>query len=199
MKVVGTATTDLYGVATLSDVSLAGFTGGSYVGAVGATFNGDSTYSSSTSTGALFVDVVQGTPPPFIVSSKPLFTRQVNTRGKPTGDRVLRGFVFDFSGPLDRATCGPTSANYQLDTITTKRVKKKVERTLHPITNFTVSYTAASDSVTLTLAGKQAFPTGGQLTVLGGSSGGIRGPSGAPLGGNTVFTISKGGKKIGPA
>ncbi len=198
VKLVGTATTDLYGVATLSHVSLAGFTGGTYVGAVGATFSGDSTYLSSTATGTLFVDVVQGTPPPFIVSSKPLFTRKVNKRGKPTGDQILSGFVFDFSSALDPSTATDI-ANYQVDAVTTKRVKKKVERILSPITNFKVSYTAAGDSVTLTLGSKQTFPTGGQITVVGGSSGGITGSGGAALGGSTAFTISKGGKTIGPA
>jgi hypothetical protein len=79
----------------------------------------------------------------------------------------------------------------------TKQILSKTS--LSPITNFKVSYTAASDSVTLTLASKQTFPTGGQITVLGGSSGKITGSSGAALGGSTAFTISKGGKNIGPA
>ena len=198
VKVVGTATTGLFGVATLSDVSLAGFTGGTYVGAVGATFSGDSTYLSSTSTGTLFVDVVQGTRPPFIVSSKTLFTRKVNKRGKPVGDQILSGFVFDFSSALDPSTATDIG-NYQVDALTTKRVRKKVERILSPITNFKVSYTAATDSVTLTLASKQTFPTGGQITVVGGPSGGITSSSGAARSGSTAFTISKSGKQIVPS
>ena len=49
--------------------------------------------------------------------------------------------------------------------------------------------------MTLKLAGAQSFRTGGQLTVLPGVTGG----SGGVLIGTTVFTITPGGKKIGPS
>ena len=62
-------------------------------------------------------------------------------------------------------------------------------------TGFTVTYTPASDSVTLELAGAQSFRTGGQITVLPG----VTGDSGSALIGTTVFTIAPGGKKIGPS
>ena len=58
-----------------------------------------------------------------------------------------------------------------------------------------VSYVAASDAVEITLGAKETFPTGGQLTVLGG----LTTASGGTLSGNAVFTISKGGKSIGPS
>ena len=85
--------------------------------------------------------------------------------------------------------------NYELDTVTTKKVKKSLDRVLHPIKSFTVTYTPASDSVTLKLAGTQSFPTGGQITVLPGVTSG----SGSVLGGTTVFTITPGGKTIEPS
>ena len=69
-----------------------------------------------------------------------------------------------------------------------------VERIPHPITNIHVRYIAETDSVTLTLASKQTFPTGGQITVLGGSSGGIIGSSGAALGETRHLRFQKAGK-----
>ena len=62
-----------------------------------------------------------------------------------------------------------------MDLVTTRKVKKKVQHILHPLSGFTVSYSPASDSVTLTLAGTQTFPTGGQITVVGGPTGGVAG------------------------
>ena len=42
-------------------------------------------------------------------------------------------------------------------------------------------------------------PTGGQITVVGGPPGGVAGPSGAALGGTTVFAIALKGRTIAPA
>ena len=81
-----------------------------------------------------------------------------------------------------------------MDTLTTKRVKKKNETILHPFTKFTVSYVAASDEIEIKLGAKQTFGAGGQLTVLGG----LTTASGGTLTGPAVFTISKGGKSIIP-
>jgi hypothetical protein len=84
--------------------------------------------------------------------------------------------------------------NYVLDTVTTKKVKKSVQRFLHPITNFTVKYTPANNSVTLRFVGSQTFPTGGQLMVLPG----VTSNSGAVLVTPNVFKIAVGGKAINP-
>ena len=40
---------------------------------------------------------------------------------------------------------------------------------------------------------------GGQITVVGGTSGGVAGASGAALGGPTVFAIAPKGRSIAPA
>ena len=126
-----------------------------------------------------------------------LFKRKTNKKGKPTGKAILTGFALEFSASLTTASAeNPT--NYQLDTITTKKVKKKVTTILHPITKFTVSYIPTTDSVDLTLIGTQTFPTGGQLTVVNRPPSGVTGASGAPLGGTTVFAISKKGTTITP-
>ncbi len=93
------------------------------------------------------------------------------------------------------AAAASNPGNYQLDTVTIKKVNKHVVRVLNPITRFTVLYTPGRDSVTLKLAGKQSFPKGGQLTVLPGVTSG----SGRVLNGTTVFTITPGGKKIEPS
>jgi hypothetical protein len=55
-----------------------------------------------------------------------------------------------------------------------------------------VTYTPASDSVTLELVGAQSFRTGGQITVLPG----VTSDSGSVLIGTTVFTITPGGKSL---
>ena len=49
-----------------------------------------------------------------------------------------------------------------------------------------MSYSAADDTVSLTLAGKPTFTSGGQLIL---TASGITDPSGDTLVGNTVFTI----------
>ncbi len=130
-----------------------------------------------------------------VIAEQPVFHRKTNKKGKPVGSPVLAGFTLDFSVPLNSATA-EDPANYQVDTVTTKKVKKSVKRVLHAITKFTVSYLAASDAVELAFAVKETFPTGGQITVVGGSSGGVTGASGAPLAADTVFTIAPGGRKI---
>ena len=106
-----------------------------------------------------------------------MFQRKTNKKGKATGKPVLTGFAFHFSGALDPGAAS-NPANYQVDLVTTRKVKKKVQHILHPLSGFTVSYSPASDSVTLTLAGTQTFPTGGQITVVGGPTGGVAGASG---------------------
>jgi hypothetical protein len=133
-----------------------------------------------------------------VIGERAIFTRKTNKKGKPTGKPILTGFDLTFSAPLNAARA-MSAANYELDTVATKKVKKTVKHILHPITNFTVSYSAASDSVDLALIGTQAFPTGGQLTIVSGPSGGVTGASGAPVSGTTVFAISKKGNTITPS
>ena len=58
---VGSATTDANGVATLSGVSLAGFSSGTFTGAVGASFAGDATDATSSTVGDLTVSPAQAT------------------------------------------------------------------------------------------------------------------------------------------
>jgi hypothetical protein len=105
---------------------------------------------------------------------------------------VLVGYTFEFSSRLNGASAA-NSANYQVDNVTTKRVKKKVMRIRQPITNFNVSY--GDDAVTIAFASQEKFKTRGQITVQSG----VTGASDGSLGGTTVFTISKGGRSLTPS
>ncbi len=192
VRIVGLATTAVSGVATLTGVSLAGFNAGVYSGAVGAHFAGDSTYAGSGASGTLVVNT--GTPP-IVIREQPLFQRKTNRRGKPIGSPVLRGFLFVFSEPLNRASA-TSKGTYQIDTYTTKRVRKQTRRVLHRVANFSVSYSAANDAVTVTFGARQTFRDGGQLTVVGGTARGVTTASGIRLSESEVFTISRGGKAI---
>jgi hypothetical protein len=128
-----------------------------------------------------------------IVGEKAVFKRATNKKGKPVGKAVLTGFSFNIHDAFD-ASGAANPVNYQIDSVSTKKVKRKTELVLHPITRFSVDYSAASSDVTIVFRGKETFPTGGRITVLSG----VTGDSGAALIGTTVFTVSKGGKRIEP-
>jgi hypothetical protein len=193
VRPVGTATTNANGIATLTGVTFAGLGADIYSGAVTASFAGDSTYASSTASGTL---IVRAATPLTITGEQALFRRKINKKGKPIGKPVLSGFLFDFSQALNPSSA-TNNANYQVDTVTMKRVKRQTRHILKPITSFSVAYSTASDSVTLTFAGKQTFRTGGQVTVVGGASG-ITEVSGAALAASKVFTIAPRGQRIVP-
>ena len=127
--------------------------------------------------------------PAMVIGEQPVFRRKLNKHGKA----VLTGFTLDFNTPLGTAAVNP--GNYELATVTIKKVKKRTDRFVHPMTDFTIAYTPGSDSVTLELGGSQAFPTGGQITVLPG----VTGNSGGALVGTTVFAITPGGKTVEPS
>jgi hypothetical protein len=136
----------------------------------------------------------QPTPPPvIIVGEQPVLHRAIK-KGKPVGKAVLTGFTIEFNSPLS-ATAAARPANYELDVITMKRVKKSTVRVLQAIKNLTVKYMPASRSVTLKLAESRSFPLGGRLKVFPGIANG----SGGLLGGVTVFTITAGGMQIVPS
>src|SRR5262249_2693024 len=103
------------------------------------------------------------TPHPVILGEHSLVSRKTNKKGKRVGKPVLAGFEFEISSPLNPASA-TNSANYQVDNVIKKRVKKKVERILQPITQFNVSYN--SDAVTIVLARRETFKIGGQITIL---------------------------------
>ena len=150
-------------------------------------------------TSSVTIDVRPGTTsaqapsPTAVIGEQPVFRRKLRKNGRPMGAPVLAGFSLRFSAPLGAAASNP--ANYVLDTVSIRKVKKGLDRILHPIRGFTVSYTPGSDSVTLELAGIPSFRAGGRITVLQG----IAGDSGETLLGATSFTIAPGGKSLRPA
>ncbi len=157
-------------------------------------FTPEDTTDFTTTTGSVAINVVPPPPPKVqIIGELPVFRRKLNKHGKPVGPEILTGFTLDFNMPLSVAAV-TDAANYRLESATTKTVKNKVERALKPIQNFTVSYTPATDSVTLKLDGTPTFPLGGQLTVLSSATSG----SGDVLSGTNVFKITVGGKKVEP-
>jgi hypothetical protein len=134
-------------------------------------------------------------PPRIIGEQVGSTTLKHNSHGKPIGKPVLT-FVFQFNTAMNPATVADKS-NYQLDSISTKKVKKKVETVLHPVAIQSATYSASTNSVTLvTKATKTTFPKGGQLTVIGSPSGGVESAAGAFPAGNAVFTISANARSI---
>ena len=106
-------------------------------------------------------------------------------KGKPVGKPVLVGYILDFGAALNPVAASSQS-NYQVATMTTERVNKKVSRVLKPITNFTVSYLAATDAVEIAFGRTETFPLGGQIAILEG----FTDASGGKLAGATVFDIA---------
>src|SRR5262249_61757572 len=109
------------------------------------------------------------TPPPppaapVIIGEQALFARRLNKKKKLVGKPTLTGFRLDFSTAMNPDTAGD-AGNYQVDWISTRRVKKKVVNILHPAP-FNVHYDAATHSVSLLLGRKHAFAKGGQIMVI---------------------------------
>jgi hypothetical protein len=134
---------------------------------------------------------------PVIIGEQAVFRRKMKD-GKPAGNPVLVGYTIAFSSKLTAASAD-LATNYEVDAVSTKSVKKKRVSVVQRLTDFTVSYNDASESVRLTFTARPTFKTGGQITVKGGPSSGVTGVSGAFVSGNRVLTISRGGKKITPA
>jgi hypothetical protein len=139
------------------------------------------------------VTINVGPPPLVVIGEQAIFQRKTK-KGKPVGKPILVGYELEFGAALNAAVA-TNQANYQFDTMTTKKVKKKVMHILSPIKGFTVTYLAANDAVELAFSGTQTFPTGGQITVRQGVSGDL----GGQLSGTTVFNIPPKGSSITPA
>ena len=76
-------------------------------------------------------------------------------------------------------TSATNTNNYQLEWVSTKRVKKKVQTTLHPVAITSVTYSASTDSIRLsTTATKTTFAKGGQLTIIGSPPSGVESAAG---------------------
>jgi hypothetical protein len=138
-----------------------------------------------TPTAAQATTTVNNSPPPrppTITGEQALFTRKLNKKHKPVGKPVLTGFSIDYSAAMDPATAG-NAANYQVDWISTKHIKRKKVQVLHPVP-IRVVYDAMDHSVSLLLSGKQAFAHGGRITVISTPPGGVSSAASVLLDGN---------------
>ena len=135
--------------------------------------------------------------PPLIVSERALFKRKLK-HGKPVGNPVLAGYEINFSSRL-MPISAELASNYEIDAFVTKTVKKRKVTSVQALTDFTVSYDDATESVDLLFKSTPSFKMGGEITVLGGPSRGVMGLTGAFVAGNRVLMISAGGKNITPA
>jgi hypothetical protein len=137
------------------------------------------------------------TPAPTIIGEQVVMRRKTNKKGKPVGKPVFVGFALDYSTAMNPATAGLT-ANYQVDSAVTQRVKKKRTTVLHPV-NVTAAYNPSTEAVTLTIQGKPKFAQGGEITIIASPPTGVRSAAGVPLDANdTVFTILAKAKGITP-
>jgi ELWxxDGT repeat protein len=129
------------------------------------------------------------TPVPTIVGEHAVFLRKTNKKGKPIGKAVLAGFALQFSRPMSASAAN--AADYQLAEVRGKGAGKNKAAHLTPV-GITVSYDAASETVTLDVAGKHSFSKGGVLAV----NTAITSALGKSLGGASTFVISPRGKNI---
>jgi hypothetical protein len=132
---------------------------------------------------------------PTIMGESVLMARKTNKKGKPVGKATLSGFVLQYSAAMDPARAG-SSSNYTVDATTVKRVKHKKVTITNPVA-FAASYDPVKHTVTLTLAGKQTFAQGGQITVIYTPPGGVDSQQGVPLSsGSAQFTIQPKAKGV---
>lgn len=121
-------------------------------------------------------------------------TQKLNKKGKKIGKPVLSGYQITFSEPMDAASLG-NSANY---VVAVKKIKKQRNRgkvTVLSRISFRLT-NVSTDSVTVSLNGKQTFPQGGQITVSASSPAGIASSSHVFLIHDETLAIAPKGKRI---
>jgi hypothetical protein len=123
-----------------------------------------------------------------------VFTQRRNKKGRPIGKPTLAGYTIDFSTAMNQGTIS-ARGNYVVEMFVLKKQGKgrKVE-VAQPI-GFSVT-NVTSQSVTLSLSGKQKFPKGGQITVIASPPSGVENTSDVFMAANGIFTISPGGGAI---
>ena len=96
---------------------------------------------------------------PTITGETVVITQKVNSKGKPQGKPVFSGFKLQYSAPMNPATAG-LSTNYQVVSLSTKRVKGKTVSVATPV-KITAIYNQSNNTVTLTISGsKNPFSKG---------------------------------------
>ncbi len=134
-------------------------------------------------------------PAPTIIDELIVMSRKKNKKGKPVGKPIVVGFALVYSTSMDPASAG-LAANYQMDSVTKKRLKKSTSTSLKPLA-FSSAYDASTNTVKLTFKGKPNFAKGGQITVNATSPRGVASAAGVLLAtSDTKFTISPKAKGI---
>ena len=139
--------------------------------------------------------------PPTIASESVVRITKFNRKHKPVGKPILSGYTITFSTDMDPSALA-NQANYQVALMVPKKQRVKVGKktvtkrvtVLQPI-GFTVG-NVTTNSVTLTLDGKQKFPNGGQITVIATPPSGVDSEDHVFLGQNGILAISRGGTGI---
>jgi hypothetical protein len=120
-------------------------------------------------------------PAPTIIGESVLKLQKTNKKGKPVGKPAFAGFEIDFSAPMNPSTTG-NSANYQVESTSIKRVKKKTGPVYKPVA-FRAAYHQTTDvnSVILTIKKAAPFAKGGRITIINTPPNGVSSAGGAPL------------------
>jgi streptogramin lyase len=138
-------------------------------------------------------------PPPTIIGESVVLTQKFNAKHKKVGKPVLTGYTITFSTAMDQSALA-NGANYEIDvlksikTVITKVGKKKIKTKVpvYKAIGFSVT-SVTSNTVQLTMAGKQTFPKGGRIQVFGG---GVDNTSGVAIAQTNLLPISPSGKRI---
>ncbi len=150
----------------------------------------------SATSAAINVTPSPSSTPPTITGEKVVLTYlKHNKKGKPIGKPVV-SIVFDYSIPMDPGTADDP-ANYQLDSVTTKKAKK----VLHGVGILSATPNGSNTTVRLaTSATQKTFAKGGQITVIYTPPNGISSAAGVPLAaGDSTFIISPKATSIAPS
>ncbi len=141
------------------------------------------------STPSSIIQVAPATPP--VIAPTVLSATVVMTPKTKKKKAAFSGFKIQYSGAMNLTSVSATG-NYQLEATSTK---KKGPR-LIPV-NFRAVYDQSSNSVTLTIVGKNPFTKGGQLTIVAAPPNGVISQAGAFLSSSfTFFRISANAKNI---
>ena len=87
-------------------------------------------------------------PSPTIIGESVVMMKKTNKKGKPVGKAVFEGFNLVFNTPMNPSTAG-LAVNFQVDAMTTKRVKKKtIVPVFKPVIPSARSYIASRITLT---------------------------------------------------
>jgi integrase len=191
---VGGATTDVNGVATLNNASLAGINAGSYPGGVSASFAGDSSYTLSSGSGSLTVSkadqtIMIGTHAPATAAVDDQFT--VAATGGGSGNAIAYG---------SSGSCTNTGATYTITstgacTVTYDQAGNSNYNAASQLTD-SVNSSKANQTINVTTAAPASavYGTGFTVAATGGNSGNAVtfGSSGGCTNTGASFTMTSG-------